>query len=71
MGDFRAPPHFDDCLLSLLHEKDVSFELKEHLGSGALMKPFGGGREMSMRVNCLVLNTGYSCAVTSTLSPSV
>lgn len=43
MEDFRAPPHFDDCLLSLVYEKDVSFELKEHLRTRALMEPFGGG----------------------------
>ncbi|XP_061237778.1 late histone H2B.L4-like [Bos javanicus] len=40
MEDFRAPPHFDDCLLSLVYEKDVSFELKEHLRTRALMEPF-------------------------------
>ena len=71
MEDFRAPPHFDDCLLSLVYEKDVSFELKEHLRTRALMEPFGGGWGMSMSVNCLVPNTGYNCAVTSTPSPSV
>lgn len=71
MEDFRAPSHFDDCLLSLVHEKDVLFELKEHLRTRAFMEPFGGGWGMSMRVNCLVPNTGYNCAVTSTLSPSV
>lgn len=64
------PPPFEDCLLSLMQEEDVWFELKEHLERAALVGSGVGHRECPGDSSHLVQSTGHSCAGPSSPPPT-